>query len=98
MVEIAQADPLQRTDQAQRVIWSLRTIDERAEHRQHHEGKRRRARRLGLDMARGDAGLDHHQRELADLRQIDRRQQAGAQALLHQIQRQERRDARGSPR
>ena len=38
------------------------------------------------------ADLDQHQREFADLRKIDGRQQAGAQALLHGVERREHRD------
>ena len=40
-------------------------------------------------MTGADADLNHHQREFADLRQVERRQQTGAQTLLLKIQRQE---------
>ena len=90
VIEIAQADPLQGTDQAAGDLVAA-AHDEGAQDRQHHEGERGRARRLGADMARRNAGLDHDQRKFRDLRQIDRRQQARPQALLHQIERRERR-------
>ena len=86
VVQIAKADPLQRADQATGDLIAARH-HERAQHRQDHESKRSRARGIGLDMSCGNAGLDHDQRELGDLSQIDRRQQAGAQTLVHQVQR-----------
>ena len=62
---------------------------EGAYHRQNRERKGSRIRGLGLNMIRRNAGLNNHQRKFADLRQVDRRQQAGWQALFHQINRRE---------
>ena len=90
VIEIANPDPLQRTDGKPRDLVAAHH-HERAQHRQDHKRERSRTRGPGLDMTRRNAGLNHHQRKLADLRQIDRRQQAGAQALLHQVKRRERR-------
>src|SRR6185295_17943327 len=63
VIEIAEPDPLQGTDQAARDLIAARH-HERTHDRQHNEGKRRGARRLGADMAGSDTGLDHDQREL----------------------------------
>ena len=81
VIEIAKPDPLQRTDRHPNDLVAAHH-HKGAEHRQDHEGERRGARGLGLDVSGRNAGLDHHQRELADLRQVDRGQQAGAQALF----------------
>ena len=88
MIEIAQTDPLQGIDRPSRDLVAA-DHHEGGQHGQHHESERGRIGRLGRYMVVGDAGLDHHERELADLRQIDRRQEARAQALLHQIERRE---------
>ena len=86
VVEIAQADPLQGADRPAGDLVAAGHHEGR-EHRQHHEGERSRIRRLRCDVAVGDAGLDHHQREFRDLREIKSRQQARAQPLLHQVER-----------
>ena len=73
------------------MIWSLRTITKVLRTASTTKANDAALEVCGRDMPGGNAGLDHDQRKLGDLRQIDRRQQAGAQALLHQIERHERR-------
>ena len=91
VIQIANPDPLQQANgnPRDRVTAHHR---KRAQHRQNHECERHRTGGFGLDMPAGDPGLNHHQRKLADLGQIDRWQQAGPQTLLHQIKRREGRE------
>ena len=72
-VEVAEADPLQGADGKPRDLIATHH-HERAQHREQHKCERRCTSGLSPDVPRNHAGLNHDQRELADLRQIDGRQ------------------------